>query len=139
MVYRDMGLDRTLAKAGEKCGRAKQTMANFSMTWKWADRVAAWDREQDRQAQKAQLDAIKTMRKRHADLAQAALAKTARALARIPEDEWKAGDIARMMEVASKLERLARGDVSEVIEEREGEATPPLVTFYMPDNQRGDS
>lgn len=113
-------------------------MACYSMKWKWPERVAAWDAELDRQAQKAQLEAVKKMRKRHTDLAMAALAKTARALARIPEDEWKVADVARMMEVASKLERIARGDVSEVIEERAGEAVAPSVVFYMPSNNRGD-
>ena len=138
VAYRDLGAERSLTKAGELVGRARQTMSVFSMKWKWVERCAAWDAELDRQARQAQLDAIKKMRKRHADLAMAALAKTARALARIPEEEWKAGDVARMMEVASKLERIARGDVSEVIEEREGEAVASQVVFYMPSNSRGD-
>ena len=42
------------------------------------------------------------------------------------------------MEVATKIERIARGDVGEVIEEREGEPMP-TVTFYMPDNHRNDA
>ena len=43
-----------------------------------------------------------------------------------------------MVEVGSKLERIARGDVGEVVEEREGESLPP-VTFYIPDNGRQDT
>ena len=48
----------------------------------------------------------------------------------------KPGDISRMVDVASKLERISRGDVGEVVEERTGENATPSVTFYMPDNGR---
>lgn len=135
-VYRDMGPERTLIKTAETLGKSYRQISDYSMNHHWSDRVAAWEREQDRVMQKEQMAAIKKMRKRHADLATAALAKTAKALARIPEDDFKAADIARLMDVASRLERISRGDVGEVIEEREGEAMPPLVTFYMPDNSR---
>ena len=136
-AFRDLGQDRTIRAAAEQIGRGKSTLDKYSMDFAWMDRAAAWDREQDRQVQKAQLAAIRQMRKRHADLAMAALGKTARALARISEDEFKAADIARLMEVASRLERLARGDVGDVIEAREGESLPP-VTFYIPRNHRED-
>ena len=76
------------------------------------------------------------MRKRHADIASAMLIKAAKALARIPEDEIKAADVSRMVETASKLERISRGDVGEVVEERQGEAAPSPVQFYMPNNFR---
>ena len=76
------------------------------------------------------------MRKRHADLASAMLVKAAKALQRIPEDEIKAGDISRMVDTAAKLERVSRGDVGEVIEERDGGSAVPAVQFYIPDNGR---
>ena len=134
-AFRDLGQDRTLRAAAEKIGRSRSTLTRYSMEFTWVDRAAAWDREQDRQAQKAQLAEIKKMRKTHADLGSAMLVKAAKALKRIPDDEIKAGDISRMVEVGSKLERIARGDVGEVIEEREGESLP-VVTFYIPDNGR---
>lgn len=136
-AYRDLGQDRTIRAAAEKIGRGKSTLDKYSMDFAWADRAAAWDREQDRQVQKAQLAAIRKMRRDHADLGASMLIKAAKALKRIPEDEIKAVDISRMVEVGSKLERIARGDVGEVVEEREGESLPP-VTFYMPSNSRGD-
>ena len=41
-----------------------------------------------------------------------------------------------MIETATKLERISRGDVGEVVEERQAEVTMDPVQFYMPDNNR---
>lgn len=135
-VYRDMGVNRNIRAAAQQVGKSKTTIQKWSSNHKWVERVAAWDAEQDRITRQAQLDDIKKMRKRHADLASAMLVKAARALQRIPEDEIKAGDVSRMVDTAAKLERISRGDVETVVEERVGETQPTAVTFYMPSNGR---
>lgn len=139
-AYRDMGPDRSLAKVAEKLSKSEQLMKRWSYTYGWVDRAAKWDDENDRiereTAQKEQAKAIKNMRERHAKLAEAMLLKAARGLARIPDDEIKPVDVSRMVDIASKLERISRGDVGEVIEERDGGKATPAVTFYMPDNGR---
>lgn len=139
-IYRDMGRERSLAKVAEKLQKSETLMGRWSRENDWVKRAAKWDDEQDRIereiAQKEQAKAIKDMRKRHADLGQAMLIKAARALARIPDDDIKPQDISRMVDVASKLERISRGDVGEVVEERDGGQATPSVTFYMPDNGR---
>ena len=76
------------------------------------------------------------MRETHANLATAMLVKAARALQRIPDDEIRAQDICRMVEVAARLERESRGDSGEVVEVRDGGTAPDLVQFYIPDNNR---
>ena len=136
--YRDMGANRSIAKVAEKLGKSNQLLGRWSRTWDWVKRAAAWDAEQDRLARIQNTEEIKKMRKRHTDLATAMLVKSAKALQRIPEDEIKASDISRMVETASKLERISRGDVGEVVEERDGGAAPPIVQFYIPDNHRND-
>lgn len=139
-TYRDMGRERSLSKVAEKLQKSDTLIGRWSRTYGWVERAAKWDDEQDRLereiAQKEQQKAIKDMRKRHADLGQAMLIKAARALAKIPDDEIKPQDISRMVDVASKLERISRGDVGEVVEERNGGDATPAVTFYMPDNGR---
>lgn len=135
-IYRDMGADRSLRKVVQQLNKNLTTIAEWSTKYDWVKRVAAWDAEQDRIARQAQVDEIKKMRKRHADIANAMLIKAAKALKNIPEDEIKPQDISRMVDVASKLERISRGDVGEVIEERDGGQAAPSVTFYMPDNGR---
>lgn len=135
-IYRDLGPRRSMRETAEKLGKSQGLMEGWSTKYKWGERATAWDNEQDRIARKSQLEEIKKMRKRHADIASAMLVKAARALQRIPDDEIKAGDVSRMVETASKLERLSRGDVGDVIEERNGGDAIPAVQIYVPDNGR---
>ena len=111
-------------------------MSRWAGEYQWSERAAKWDEEQVRIARESQLEEIKKMRKRHADIASAMLIKAAKALQRLPEDKIKAQDISRMVETASKLERLSRGDVGDVVEERSGGEAIPPVKFYMPENGR---
>ena len=138
--YRDMGIERSIRKVASELGKSDTLVGRWSKDNKWVERVTAWDDEQDRIkreiAQKEQAKAIREMRKRHADLANAILLKAAKALKKIPDDEIRAGDVSRMVDVASKLERISRGDVGEIIEERDGGKSTPAVTFYMPSNGR---
>lgn len=139
-TYRDMGMERSIRAVAAKLGKSETLIARWSTNNHWVERVAAWDDEQERIereiAQKEQAKAIREMRKRHADIANAMLLKAAKALKAIPDDEVRAGDISRMVDVAAKLERISRGDVGEVVEERNGGDATPAVTFYMPDNGR---
>lgn len=139
-TYRDMGTERSIRAVAAKLSKSETLIARWSTKNNWVERVAAWDDEQERIerdiAQKEQAREIRKMRKKHADLASAMLIKATKALARIPDDEIKAGDLTRMVDVAAKLERISRGDVGEVVEERNGGDATPAVTFYMPDNGR---
>lgn len=139
-IYRDLGTDRSLSKVAEKLEKSETLMGRWSSKHDWVKRAAAWDDEQERIereiAQREQAKEIRNMRKRHAGIATAMLIKAATALQRIPDDEIKASDISRMVDVASKLERISRGDVGEVVEERDGGKTVNPVTFYFPDNGR---
>lgn len=135
-LYRDMGADRSLRKVVQKVNKSLTTVGEWSTNNDWVKRAAAWDAEQDRIHRIKQQKDIQNMRKRHAGLATTMLVKAATALQQIPDDEIKASDISRMVEVASKLERISRGDVGEVVEERDGGKTADPVTFYMPDNGR---
>lgn len=135
-VYRDMGKKRSQEATAEKLSKSRALVSRWSSKNNWVERVAAWEDEQDRLIRIELTRDIGAMRKRHADLANAMLIKAAKALARIPEDEIKASDISKMVETASRLERLSKGDVGDVVEERQGESAMDPVQFYMPDNGR---
>ena len=135
--YRNMGIQRSVRKVARELGKSETLMARWSTNYDWVERAAAWDDEQDRIVRLAQIEDIKKMRKRHAELATDMLVKAAAALQVIPPDEIKATDVSRMVEVASKLERVSRGDVGEVIEERDGGEAINPVQIYIPDNKRG--
>lgn len=134
--YRDMGPDRSLRKVVQALNKNLTTIAEWSSKYDWVKRVASWDAEQDRIARQQQLKEIKAMRNRHAGMAKAMIVKAGRALQKIPEEDIKASDISRMIEVASKLERISRGDVGEVIEERNGGEAISPVQIYIPTNNR---
>ena len=135
-AYRDLGPDRSMAKAGEVLGKSQGLMEGWSAAYDWVKRATAWDDEQYRVARKAQMDEIKKMRVRHAKIAQKALDKVSAALDKVNPDAMTNADMARLMDVASKLERLSRGDVGEVVEERDGGQAPNPVSFYIPANGR---
>lgn len=139
-VYRDMGTDRSASKVATIVGKSYSLMQQWSQKYGWVDRAAAWDDEQDRikreAEQKAQIEAIKEMRKRHTKVAVKMINKADAALDEILAGEIKPADIPRIVDIATKLERISRGDAGEVIEERHGEAVAPAVQFYIPDNSR---
>lgn len=135
-IYRDMGVSRSIRAVAEQLEKSETLIGRWSSKNDWVERCEAWDMEQDRVAREAQKKEIVKMRKKHADLAQAMLVKAALALKSIPVEEIKASDVSRMVETGSKLERLSRGDVGEVIEERDGGKVESVVSFYIPDNGR---
>lgn len=139
-IYRDMGTQRSLSKVAEKLQKSDTLMGRWSRNNDWVDRAAKWDDEQDRiereAAQKEHLKAIKDMRKRQADSGYALQIKGIQALQKIPVTDLTAADIVRLVVEGAKLERIGRGDVGDVIEERTGAEVTDPVTFYMPDNGR---
>lgn len=135
-LYRDMGADRSIQKVADALGKTKPNLGVWSKANHWVDRVTAWDAEVDRLNRLQQIKDIKKMRKNHATIASAMIVKAAQALNQIPVDEIKASDVSKMVDVASKLERISRGDVGEVIENRDGGQAANAVQIYIPDNGR---
>ncbi len=139
--YRDLEpYDRSAAKVADMIGKSASNIEQLCTRNNWVERVAEWDNEQDRikreAAQKEQVMAIKKMRELHTKVAEKMINKANEALDQISPDEIKPSDITKLIDIGAKLERISRGDVGEVIEERQGEAVAPAVTFYMPDNGR---
>ena len=135
-IYRDLGPSRSLAKVAKRLGKSNTLIERWSAAYDWVNRCNAWDLEQDRVARQQQLDEIKKMRKRHAAVAQKALEKIAEALEMIDTTRMGSAGMASLMETASKLERISRGDVGDVIEERDGGQAIDPVQIYIPSNTR---
>lgn len=139
-LYRDLGPERSQPKVVELYGKSKHTVEKWSIKFNWKQRTEAWDNEQDRiareAAQREKIQEIAEMRSRHEKLSMLMLDKVEEALGQMNSADLKPADLSRMVEVASKLERLSRGDVGEVIESRDGGEAISAVQFYMPDNER---
>jgi hypothetical protein len=81
----------------------------------WVARAAAWDAELDRQNREAQVQAVLEMNARHAREGRALQVKAMRALRGLAAQGLDAADLLRFLVEGSKLERLARGEVTEAV------------------------
>jgi hypothetical protein len=116
-AYRNQNpLQRSLAKVAEQLGYSTVYVERLSSSKRWRERVEAFDAEQDRLDQQLRWRQIQEMRKRQSSLAAAALDKAREGLTYLDPKTMRASEIARLLDVAGRLERAARGvsdDVSE--------------------------
>ncbi len=117
-VYRDMGTERSYPKTSQKLSKNLTSIKQWGVKNNWISRVKAWEDEQDRLIRESLTKGIAHMRKTHADLASAMLVKAAKALRDLPTDEMTPKDIATMVDVGAKLERLSRGEATEKTENK---------------------
>jgi gamma-glutamyltranspeptidase len=61
-VYRDMGVQRSIQKAADMLSKSIPVLKRWAAQWDWAERVAAWDIDQDYLLQK---EAIKSRQKEY--------------------------------------------------------------------------
>lgn len=136
VIYRDMGVNRSIRKAAQTLNKAVTTLAEWSTKHEWVKRVAAWDAEQDRIARNELVAEMASTRKKQRKQAQRMQEKGMELLESISIGDAKLSEIVSLLKAGMEQERIAIGDVGEVIEERSGEAASP-VQIYIPDNNRG--
>lgn len=114
------------AYKGPEAAHVEDTPGHFRR-WasknKWIDRAAAWDREKDRQARQAEIEAEKTaiaeMKKRHIGLSMALLNAAANALKKRSEnpaaEDLSPYQIARFIREGARLEQVSRGVPSDIV------------------------
>lgn len=113
--YRDLGPRRSLGQAAEAVYGAavtaaqRRTIERWSARWRWVDRAAGWDREQDRLRREVMRDELIAMSKRHVEIANAAQAKLVRRLSSINPDDLSPAEWARWFDLTVRVEREARG------------------------------
>src|SRR5438445_6235129 len=122
-VYLNMGPERSLAAVGQKLGKSRALLERWSAKFDWAARVqaqAAYVATVEREATEALargksaewLKRQQEVREREWEMHEKCIAAAKRGLAAFMEREKvyaNLADIARMLEVASKLGRLASG------------------------------
>lgn len=115
LAYRDQGRARTLQKAAEVLTKSAGHIRNIAADYDWSRRCHAWDAEQDRLWELEQAVARREMARRHAQLASGVLAKVVGRLQELQVSELTPNDVIRWFEVATKVERQARGEPTETI------------------------
>jgi hypothetical protein len=114
VTYRDMGLARSHVKVADELSKSVQLISRWAKAHTWALRVAAYDSMVDREWQLEMKEQRRKSAQRNARIADRALELVA---ARLEQAfQLDAGDVARLMSEASKLERLALGLSTENLE-----------------------
>ncbi len=131
-AYRDAPRDRrSLRMVAQESGKHVSMIARWSARHAWVERAATWDDEQDRAGRAAQIDAIREMQARHVRLAMDAQTRIAEALRDLPASALTPRDIPRWLDTAIRIERMARGEPGDVLEERKrDEATEHAAQLH---------
>ena len=123
-LYRDMGQDRSLrklAQAGE-CRAKVGQLERWSSKWQWVDRSQRYDDHLQYQDRLRQEKERRDMLSRHAKIAvlgQNLVVKgIEKLIAQIEQGkrDLTASDASRLLDVAVKVERLSRGEPTEISE-----------------------
>jgi len=112
-VYRDMGLERSHVKVSAQLHKHVRLIHRWSATWRWRERVEAFDVEMDRIEVQRNMIEVRKMRKRHADIAMEVLEKALKQLAVLKPSELYPGSVLKFIELGTKLEARARGEPEE--------------------------
>jgi len=128
-VYRDLPAgERSLRRAAEiivqtsskprRASSVQRQLSDWSARWRWVERAAAWDEEQDRLRRARQARAVQEMAERHARQAVAYQEKALRRLMGMEPEELSPKEALMFFIEAAKLERLARGEPDTIQEQR---------------------
>ncbi len=113
LSYRDTApKERNLRRLGRE---SNATVPRWSKKYNWTERARAWDAEQDRIAREVQLSEIADMNKRHIQIAMGLVAKAARRLNTLNENELSPSELRQYLMDAVKLERTARGEAESTL------------------------
>ena len=118
-VYRDLGARRSLKSAcrqfygADYAPNKLRNAQEWSRHHDWVRRVAAWDNYLDRESRLSQVEAVREMNRRYANTARAVLSKALVALKDLNPKNMEPSDVARMIELANKVERLCFGEATE--------------------------
>lgn len=117
-LYRDLGPnERSLVKVARQLGKSVTLMERWSTRWSWKERVAAWDAEITRQKIAAQVKAAREMAERHAKVGLSLQKRGLELLHNLEPGSASWQDAVRLISEGVKIERVARGEPSEVVEQ----------------------
>ena len=115
-VYRDLGPERSLEKVRQNLDkpRTRKWLGDWSVKYNWVERAQAYDDYIERKKREEKENAILEMAERHAKLAMAFQQRVAQRLQQIDPAELSPSDIAKWLDIATKLERLSRGEPNRI-------------------------
>lgn len=115
-VWRDLGPNRNRKDAADRLGVSVSTLREMAARHGWEDRARAYDLDNDRK-NRVKLESERlAMRLRHAGTAVFLQKKVAERLALMDPMEMTPKDAVYALDLASKLERISRGEADTKIE-----------------------
>jgi len=134
-VYRDLGTERSLEKAGQTLDkpRTRKWLGEWSAKYKWVERAKAYDDYVEKLKRKEKEKAIKEMAERQARIAMAFQEKIIERLQSIDPAELTPTELARWFEIAAKIERLNRGEPTEI--GKQEVMLPQIVEIELDDSE----
>jgi len=132
-VYRDLGPERSLDKAGQKLDkpRSRKWLGEWSAKYKWVERAEAYDDYIEKLKRKEREEAIAEMAERQARIAIAFQQRVAQRLQELDPSELSPADMARWFDIAAKIERLNRGEPTEIGKQEIN--LPPVIEVELND------
>ena len=107
-IYRDMGADRSLRAVGQKLGKSRALMERWSVSYKWLERVRAYENELEKEAREQAIKDRKEMIRRHIGFAKLMQKKAQDALRELSVEDMSPKEIREYIRLATDLERLTR-------------------------------
>jgi hypothetical protein len=104
---------RSIAEVARTLSKSRSLMTRWAKKYGWQMRVAAYDRETDRQWRASTMHLRRQMAEQDVKLAGAMLGKVVQALNNIDPAKMSARDCATWLDVATKVRRLALGEPTE--------------------------
>ncbi|MGC4850563.1 hypothetical protein [Micromonospora inaquosa] len=110
MLYRDLGRTRTVAKVATEANKSRDYLHKPASIWKWVvQRAQTWDRDEDRLYAEGLAEQRRDKARRQARIASTRQATLVTRLQALDASKLGPRDIARWLEVATRVERLALG------------------------------
>jgi len=117
-LYQNMGAERSYAKVVEKLRKSETLINRWGSQWNWIERTRAWDNELTKVTELTSKKAVAKMVEKHINIAGMLQTKAYEALKNINIESLNARDITALMKLGIDVERLNRGEPTELIEER---------------------
>lgn len=137
-VYRDLGPERSQEKTIEKLPKKRviKTVANWASKFNWVARCQAYDDYLERKKREEREKAILDMVERHTKEATALQQKGLEMLRTLIVEDGKWQDAWRLIIEGAKLERLSRGEPTEIGKQ---EISLPAIVEVMVDEKSSDT
>jgi hypothetical protein len=132
-AYQNQGRARRVRDLAHTLGKSDAYLKRVAWGYRWNERAQAWDAEQDRLHAELLVEERQNATKDQLQLARSMLKKVAAAIEDLDAQAMSPADIARWVDILTKVQRAALGDPDRVLAVQGGPAgAPPIQVTAVP-------